>query len=252
MIFVTSILVLATIAVAALVIVPRLSPGRVVFSLVPDRPYPFGYKMAWLAIRSDDTARVLECLGLRDARSANWESGLGTIYDDRLGQSHVFVSPPVDGWTFVAGLSLPAAMGPRFVDKVTPMLLGLGQQFPDVQYFFSYPLIDVFAWARVRDGQMVRAFAITEDGVVWQAGKVTSEERTLGLKRFQLRGVRERRGDTGGEILLYPTEAHVVALAGAWGLDPTSLDARPANPALGHVGRIPRHWLPERRRQIAA
>ncbi len=119
-------------------------------------------------------------LGPSRCAIGNRELGLGTIYDDRLGQSHVFVSPPVDGWTFVAGLSLPAAMGPRFVDKVTPMLLGLGQQFPDVQYFFSYPLIDVFAWARVRDGQMVRAFAITEDGVVWQAGKVTSEEKLWG------------------------------------------------------------------------
>lgn len=251
MIVVTSILVIITIAIAAFVVVPRLSPGRVVFNLVPDRPYPFGYKMAWLAIRTDDTARVLANLALLDVRSANWESGLGTIYDDRLGQSHVFVSPPVSGWTFVAGLSLPAAMGPRFVDKVTPLLTALSQHFPDVQYFFSYPLIDVFAWARARDGRLARAFAITEDGVVMQVGKVTAEERTLGLRRFQLRGVRGRRGDTGGEILLYPTEAHVIAIAGAWGLDPTSLDAQPSSPALGHVGRVPPAWLPERRRMAA-
>ncbi len=77
-IFVTSILVLATIAVAALVIVPRLSPGRVVFSLVPDRPYPFGYKMAWLAIRSDDTARGWNAwaFAMRDR-----EPGIGPRHD---------------------------------------------------------------------------------------------------------------------------------------------------------------------------
>jgi hypothetical protein len=249
---VTIVLVCLTIAIAAFVLGPRLVPRRIVFDLEPDRPHPFGYKMAWLAIRSDDTERVLAALRLHNPCPANWESGLGTIYDDRLGPSHVFVSPPVDGWTFVAGLSLPVAMGPRFTDKVTPLLTSLGQHFPDVQYFFSYPLIDVFAWARVQNGKLIRGFAITEDGVVWQVGKVTPEERSLGLKRFKLRGVRGRRGDTGGEILLVPTEAHVIALAAAWGIDPTSLDARPATPALGSVGRVPAAWLPERRHRAAA
>ncbi len=240
-----------TIAVAALVIVPWLSPRRVVFDIVPDRPHPFGYKMAWIAVHTTDTAGVTQTLGLSNPQPANWESGLGTIYDDRLGTSHVFVSPPVDGWTFVSGLSLPAAMGDRFVDKVTPLLLELGQRYDDVQYYFSYPAIDVFAWARVTGGRLIRAFAMTDEGVVWQSGKATREEKVLGLSRFELRGVRERRGDTGGQIMLYPTEAHVIALAGAWGLDPTSLDSRPAVPALGIIGRTPVTWLSERRRKAA-
>jgi hypothetical protein len=248
---IVSIFVLSTIVVAAVVIVPWLTPRRIIFDLVPDRPHAFGYKMAWLAVRSSDTAAVAEELGLGQMQAANWESGLGTIYDDRLGTYHVFVSPPVEGWTFVAGLSLPAAMGARFVDKLSPLLVKLGQRFGEVNYHFSYPAIDAFAWARVRDGTLVRAFGITDEGVVWQEGKVTREEHSLGLKKFELRGVKHRRGDAGGEILLYPTEAHVLALAGAWGIDPTTLDARSVSPALGIIGRTPVRWLPERQRKAA-
>ena len=184
-------------------------------------------------------------------QDANWESGLGTVYDDRLGDSHLFVSPPVEGWTFVVGLSLPAPVGDRFVDKAMPLIVRLATSFPDVQYFFSYPLIDFYAWARAVDGRLVRAFAIGENGVMWNQGRTTQQERSLGLRLFELRGVRGRRGDAGGELVLYPTETHVIELAAMWGIDPTRIDSRPVQPALGAVGIAPLAWRPERRRQAA-
>src|SRR5262249_50997359 len=179
-----------------------------------------------------DVARVIEVLGLADARHCNWRAGIGTVYDDRLGENHVFVSPPGNGWTFVARLSLPYPLGGGFLDKCTPTLLDLGAEFIEVQYFFSYPLIDFYAWARVVDGKLVRAFAIGDEGVIWNKGKPTKEEKTLGLRLFELRGVRGRKGDAGGELLLYPTEEHVVRLAGRWSIDPTRLDTVPALPAV--------------------
>ena len=246
-----AILVTLTIADAAFVLAPRMARPRVVFDAAPDRPAPFGLKMAWLAIRTQDTARDMDELGMVDPQPCNWSSGIGTVYDDRLGENHLFVSPPVDGWTFVVGLSLPYPVGRSFVDKCTPMLVRLGSAFTEVQYFFSYPLIDFFAWARISDGRLVRAFAISEEGTIWNRGKPTKDERSLGLKLFELRGVHERAGDAGGALILYPTEEHVMRLASRWSLDPTRIDAAPASVSTGYICLAPASWRPERMRKSA-
>lgn len=230
---------------------PHMAEGRVLFGQTPDRPAGFGYRMAWLAIRSRDPRAVSQALGLTDATPCNWNSGIGTVYDRKLGESHVFVTPPVNGWVFVVGVPLPHPAGSAFADKCTPLLVGLGGRFVEVQYFFSYPPIDMFAWARMLDGRLTRAFAIGDEGVIWNKGKTTREERDLGLKMFELRGVKGRRGDAGGEIILHPTEDHVMRLAHRWSLDPTTLDAAKIEPALGLIASAPLSWRAERLRRSA-
>lgn len=253
MILATVIMVTLTVAIAAFVLAPRLAENRVVFEQSPDHPAEFGYRMAWLAVRSRDTDAVVEELGLEAARPCNWRSGIGTVYDHDLGNDHVFVSPPVNGWTFVVGLSLPYPVGHSFIDKAMPMLKRLGHRFVEVQYFFAYPPIDCFAWARLLEGRVVRAFAITDSGIMWNRGRSGREERALGLKLFDFRGVRGRKGDAGGEIILYPTEKHVLSLAKRWSLDPTALSsADVAAPALGRIARAPQSWRPERVNKTAA
>lgn len=244
-----ALLTVATIAIAAFVLLPQLREERIMFDVAPDHPVAFGYKMAWLALRTRDTHRVLEVIGVAEARPCNWQSGIGTVYDGDLGETHIFVSPPVDGWTFVIGLPLPHPVGRAFADKCTPLLLDLGAQFSEVQYYFTYPLIDFFAWARIKDGKLARAFAIGDEGIVWNKGRATREEKALGLKLFELRGVRGRKGDAGGEIILYPTEDHVMRIAAGWSLDPTTLSSAPADVATGYVGLAPLRWRPERLRK---
>lgn len=244
-------MVVLTVVVAIYRLAPLIGEGRVLFDGTPDRPAPFGYKMAWLAVRTTDPARLAADIGLVNAIPANWNSGIGTVYDDRLGEHHVYVTPPVDGWCFVVGLSLPYPSSANFADKHTPLMVGLGGRYRDVQYFFTYPLIDYFAWARVADGRYLRAFAIGDNGVVVNQGRVTREERALGLKLFELRGVRGRKGDAGGELILHPTEDHVLRLAGAWGIDPSKLDRRGTEHGLGLVGLAPAAWRPERLRKTA-
>ena len=245
-------MILATIAAAALLLAPRLDEGRTVFDLRPDRPYAFGYGMSWMAIRTRDTQRVIDSLGLGAVQPANWNTGLGAVYSPELGTTQMFVSPPVNGWTFVVGQCLPQPLGKTFTDKATPLLLDLGGKFIEVQYYFCTPEIDFLGWARVIDGKIVRAFAIGDEGVLWNRGKPTKEEMSLGLKLFELRGVRGRRGDAGAEIVLYPTEAHVMHLAGKWSLDPTRVNTQVVDPALGYVGRAPVAWRAERHRKAAA
>ena len=240
-----------TIVAAARLLAPKISDGRVLFSQSPDLPKSFGYRMAWLAVRCRDPNTVASELHLDDATACNWDSGIGCVYDNKLGENFVFVTPAVNGWVFVCGLSLPHPAGPGFADKITPLLVGLGGRFADVQYYYSYPPIDLFAWARFVDGRLVRAFAAGDEGVIWSKGKTTREERDLGLKMFELRGVKGRQGDAGGEIILHPTEEQVLQLARKWSLDPVTLETVRASPSLGLIATAPIAWRAERLRKAA-
>lgn len=247
-----TILVVATITIAARFLAPQLAESRILFRTDPDAPVAFGTDMAWLAIRTRDTAAVLEALRLEGAIGCNWASGIGTVYDPELGQGHVFVSPPVGAWTFVVGLPLPQPMPRTFADKCTPLLVALAGRFPEIQYYFSFPPLDFFAWAKMHDGRLVRAFAVSDEGVVWSKGRTTRDETALGLRLFELRGVKGRSGDTGGEMILHPTEEHVMRLAGRWSLDPTTLASVNAAAGIGYVAAAPLAWRAERLRKNAA
>jgi hypothetical protein len=224
---------------------------QIFFGQVPDGPTAFGCGMAWLAVRSEDPLEVVEALRLEQPSYCNWNSGIGAVYDDWLGATRVFVSSPVDGWVFAVGLALPHPVGTGFTDKCTPLLVDLGGRFSETQYFFSYPPIDYYAWAKVKDGRLVRAFAVSDEGIVWNKGRVTREERSLGLKLFELRGVRGRKGDAGGELILHPTEEHVLRLANRWSVDPTTLSEGHAAPGLGIIAVAPQGWRAERSRRAA-
>jgi hypothetical protein len=244
--------VVATVVIAAIRLAPQMAEGRLVFDLEPEAPQPFGYRMSWLAIRSRDTDAVVAALGLTETEGANWSSGLGTVYDGKVGADRIFVSPPVNGWTLVAGHALPQPASRRLVDKTTPLLMALADRFVEVQYFASYPQVDFFAWARVIEGRMIRAFAINDAGMVWNRGRPTKEERGLGLKLLDVRGVKGRKGDAGEAIVIYPTEQHMMQLAAKWSLDPSRLGAGEAAPSLGVVGFAPQAWRSERVTAAAA
>ena len=243
--------IFVTVLLAAFVFAPRLSERRIVFDARPDRPCGFGSDMAWIAVKTSDPMAVLRALGIASVKPANWNSGIGTVYDARLGERHVFVSPSVGGWVFVVSQALPHPHGRSFADKCTPLLTQLSEQLGEVQYFASYPDLDLFAWAKLSAGRIVRAFGTGDEGIVWQRGRTTREERTLGLSLFELRGVRGRRGDAGGELLMHPTHEHVMRLAGGWSLNPTLLESATGGPALGYVAEVPSSWRSERMRKTA-
>ena len=241
-----------TVAAIAFVMAPRMAEGRVTFNTTPDRPCPFGYRMGWFAVRTRDTRAVVAAFGLSEVQACNWRSGIGSVYDNTLGENRIYVSPPVNGWTFIAGLALPHPVTPAFVDKFTPLLTDLGQRFVEVQYYMAYPPLDLFAWARVIEGKTIRAFAVGDEGVILNAGKTSRDERSLGLKLFELRGVKGRKGDAGGALILHPTEEHVMRLAGRWSIDPIKIENAPkGDPAVGHIGLAPSQWRHERQRKAA-
>lgn len=246
-----ALMIIATIAIASQVLAPRAAERHVIFDAVPDMPRAFGPDMTWIAIKTGNYAEVIDAIGGNLPVAANWNSGIGTIYDAEFGANRIFISSPVNGWVFVAGSSLPHPQGSAFVDKCTPLLMHLGERFKEVQYFSSHPGIDLFAWAKLVSGRLVRAFGVGDEGVIWDRGRPTREERTLGLKLFELRGVRGRKGDAGGELLMHPTQEHVMRLAGHWSVNPTLLDTAEGSTGLGAICHAPASWHSERFRKTA-
>ncbi len=247
-IVVTGVMVIVTIAAIAFVLVPGMAPKQLVFDARPDRPRPFGYGMSWLAVRTRLPETVIGVLGLEQVERCNWNTGLGTVYSAKYGEDRIFVSEPVNGWVMVVGLALPQPLGRQFADKCSPIILELGRHFIEVQYFLAYPDLDFFGWARVLEGKIVRAFAIGDEGVIWNRGKPSKEEKAMGLRFSEPRG---RKGVAADELILPPTEAHVMWLAGKWSLDPTRIDGIPGAPGLGYIGKAPIDWRPERLRKAA-
>jgi hypothetical protein len=193
------------------------------FGSEPDKPVPFGYKTAWLAIRSEKPREVAEAVGLVKIRDSAWSEGLQAA--DR---GNAFVSPPVHGWVLVVSTSLPDAGDGKSTDKCMPLLSRLGKRFSDVQYFATHQVVEYHAWARVKNGIVVRQFAyLGERGEVrWDNGPPTPEEVRLGFKF---------NADKGP----YPDEEDVLHLAEAWSVNPMKLDTLGLPASLGLAGRLP-------------
>ncbi|MBI1384796.1 MAG: hypothetical protein GC150_07800 [Rhizobiales bacterium] len=219
--------------------------------IAPDLPVAFGCETAWLAIRADDPEEVVDALGLENVQRVNWRTGIGSIYDEELSPDYVFVSPAVGGRIYVVGMALPHPVGTRFVDRCGQLLEDLARRFGEVQYYFTYTLIELYAWARYGDGELQRAFAWGDEGVIWNRGAITPEERQLGLKVLELRrlkasGAPRRKREPGTGEAGYPCESHVIAMAAAWGQDPTELEDVRTLPGLGHIGLAPADWRAHR------
>jgi hypothetical protein len=198
-----------------------------------NRPVPFGYKCQWLAFKSEATQAIADAVFLRNANTCTWQDGIAAAYGSKL-----FVSPPVDGWTFVIGNRLPDCGrpdGPNWSpDRCTPLLVHLSRQFNEVQYFASHRVVEYHAWARACAGRIVRAYSyLGEQGVtIWNRGELSDEEASLGFTRSS-------EGSPDEEAVfaeLIPDEEFVMQMAGRWSINPQTLGAYGLTSGMGIVG----------------
>ena len=188
----------------------------------------FGYNCTWLAIHTEDHHKLAKALDLTDAKSVTWDEGVRTVYDS---DDRVLVTPPIRGWTFVVGpMALPGPpVGPDDLprDRCLPLLKRLGRDYGDVQYFASHHVVEFHAWARVKNGQVIRAYSFCGDqgGTVgWRVGEKTADEVALGFRFFD--PVSPEANDDAywdREDLTSPTEQNVMDLAARWSLDPSRI-----------------------------
>ncbi len=202
---------------------------------LPDLPEPFGYKVAWLALRTADSQAVVAALGLLGAKPSTRNEGVAQAY-----QSEVFITPPLLSWTLAVSFSLFPPNGPE--PFVKSLLERLSRQFGDVQYFCSHRVVELHVWARGAQGRLVRGYGwIGERGqTLWDEGQQTQEERDLGFRFFDERSPEAAEEDYWArEDLNFPDEQAVMRLAAVWSIDPTTLDQQFEKPGLGVLGKLP-------------
>lgn len=189
-------------------------------------PQSFGYKMAWFAIPTKDSARVMHACGLKRAAPASWVTGVQTVYCEL---SYAFVTPPVDGWTLVLGLGLPSFDTEDRTREFLAFLDRVATAFPDFCYFGTHRVVDFHGWVRVSDGKIRRAYAyLGERGeTLYESGSKTEEEVALGFNFFDERSQEAAsEGYFEREDLRYPNEEDVMSISAAWAINTQTLDQR--------------------------
>jgi hypothetical protein len=192
----------------------------------PDRPISFGYKIHWLAVRTNDPQAVIKSLGLTNVEESNWQRGFQAAYGGQ-----VFVTPAIDGWVLVASISLPEITEGR--NDVPVLLTKLGKEFADVQYFGTHRVVGYHGWARAINGELTRQYAyLGESGeTLRDEGDPTAEEKLLHL--VYDKSAPAFKDDNS------PDEEDVMKLAAAWSINPNALETMGLPKSLGFVGNLP-------------
>ena len=182
---------------------------------IGSRPYrrclPFPVPDQWLAIRGASPARIREVFRSRMARQSSWADALVRAHEGRL-----FVSPPVDGWSLVIGAGMPDVF--HDVDRAFHFLRQTSEALGTVHFFAANRVLHSHAWARLDDGRVTRAYAWAGT-TLWNEGRVTLEERLLGLQCRDYAEAAEpvRYGEVPAE---YRNTDRLILLARRWGIDP--------------------------------
>lgn len=200
----------------------------------PDVPIPFGPRMAWLAVETNDTAAVAAALRLEETHKARWAEGI-----EAASKGAVFVTPPLADWTLAAS----AALFPpdRVETFVKPLLEQLSDDLGEAQYFGTHSDVGLQIWAKARKGRLVRGYGWLGERnlVLWNEGALTKEERDLGFRAapaLASTAVTPTLGTTGPPTFA-PDEHYLMQLACLWSIDPSSLDGQFMEPEKGLLGR---------------
>ena len=225
-----------------------------------DHPRGFGYKISWFAVRTEDAEAVVVALKLGDVQRANWESGIDLAYE-RSGNTGaryaVFVTPPIAGWVLAVGKGLPVfdqeGEDSECRSDFLTLFMNVAAGFAEVQFFGTYRVVGYDAWFRARNGVIEREFSIADGQVCTNFGPQTAEERALGFLDLGERSAEaatdyicdcmETYGDSdsddGHKCPLMPSEENTMALAGAWSIDPTTLEELDLPAGVGYLGYLP-------------
>lgn len=186
-----------------------------------DNPIDFGYKLSWLAIRTNDQLKVAQALKPNKIINSNWESGIKLAY-----RKASFVTPPINDWILVANY-FPLPDHENNVEDVSKNLINLSNVFGEVQLFGTHRVVEFHCWAKAIDGYIQRAYAyIGEQGKnIWIVGEPTEIEKNL--KLVNTFSDEENEETYWDQIdLVIPDEELVMQIAESWSINPTTLSER--------------------------
>lgn len=181
---------------------------------------PFGPKTAWIAVLDRTQAEVAEACGLTDGRESAPHEAAGAVPDTGM-------LPPLPGaggrWTLVVGTEL-ADLSPRRLEALSALLA------TQVQAFASHRVVEAHRWLAADRGTLLRHVQVLGESGELEAwsGAPTPGETSLGLPPDAV----VDGEDEAFAVVRAVTEETVMAVAGAWSIDPTTLSGPAPGPAL--------------------
>jgi len=195
-------------------------------SPVATGPVPFGYKMAWMAVRCETLDVLVSYLDLKERRQVSWDEGTKFVYDDK-NKGLVFLTPPVKEWIFVVGWSAAALADAEPVKSFYNTIKPMSARFGEVQAFATHRVIEYQLWMQAANGHIVRSFAYAgEKGeLLDNFGPLTAAEKSL---RFWNEPPEHWN----------PDEEDVMKVAAGWSMDPSKLTVNSGPVEFGVIGRV--------------
>ncbi|CAO5675662.1 MAG: hypothetical protein HEEMFOPI_00272 [Holosporales bacterium] len=144
----------------------------------PDFPLSFGYKISWMAIKTEDVEKVIEHLPINTIEKSNWENGLNCVFDKNTRDNCIFVSPSISGWVFIVGY---AYSNFDFANNkiVLNRVAHFSSIFENCYCFCNDRINDFYAWIIGSNGYIKRAIIIGQGELIHEKGEITSEEKSL-------------------------------------------------------------------------
>lgn len=207
----------------------KVKPSEI--DATPDTPVDFGYKISWLAVRSDSSAQVAEAIGAVQTTPCNWESGIKLGY-----KKTSFITPPINGWVLVVGYH-PIPEDEKLIPEVEEKLLKLSRTFGEVQLFGTHRVVEFHCWSKAVNGKIVRGYAYASEvgETIWVYGEPTPAEPKNLFNSLSTEYKANPEAYAGRADIDYANEETVTNIARAWSVDPTTLSERENVAGLGLV-----------------
>jgi len=183
----------------------------------------------WIAVQGVTPEALVNALKLRNLNECTWTEGI-----ESSGQERVFISPRIGNWTLIMGDGLPDPVND--VDACFHFLAHLSRELGHVQFFSANRALGYHAWAKLYQGDVVRAYAWAGQ-TIWNQGPMSSAELKLGFTchdylEDENLSWQEQQEISADNIELIP------ALCARWSIDPSAIDARKISPYPGLSGEL--------------
>jgi hypothetical protein len=192
------------------------------------KPINFGHKWVWVAVKTENTDRLLGTLQLERIRQANWVEGILWA-----GNGDVFVLPPCEGWILITD-GLPVPQSQTGIEKSKLLLDKLSNNFGEAHLYGNHRGSGSAFWMKSVNGKTVRLYSIG-DGITYIEGEATEVEKTWNLIDTNSE---EAQNEEYWDKMIYPDAEHVLEVAKNWSINPMELEGKENLGEFGHIGRF--------------
>ncbi|CAM3812107.1 hypothetical protein FLGE108171_15655 [Flavobacterium gelidilacus] len=187
-----------------------------------DNPIDFGYKIVWIAVKTNDKQKLAKILNLKNTKLSNWKSGIENAYENS-----VYITPQIGEWTLAVGMKLISGDSKESIKELEILLNKLSLEFGEAQFFGTHRVVEYHNWMKSVNGKTERIYAyIGESGEnIKVFGNPSEIEKDLNLfNSFSKEAEDENYWDR--EDLIFADEDLVMKIAENWSINPTKLTER--------------------------